>query len=361
MISINEMIAVGSVVDGYSNHPSDGVVGLGGNLNIRPKYQRNYVYDKQRRAAVIDTIMKKGPLGEMFWCSNDDETFEVMDGQQRIISICEYVRSAFSIDGMYFHNLPQNKQDQINNYQLNVWTCKGEPSELIDWFKIINIPGMPLTNQEIRNSVYTGTWLDSAKEYFSKPNCPAVGIGGDYLYGKIDRQDYLETALKWISDGDIEEYMGSHQHHTNADELWAYFDSVIRWVKETFPNYRSEMKKNINYGILYDRFKDDVFDADALEEEISTLMQDENVTKKSGIYPYVLTRLERYLNIRVFSKKQMREAYEQQEGICIKCGNEFELEEMQGDHRIPWVEGGKTISSNCQMLCIDCNRKKGAR
>jgi hypothetical protein len=240
---------------------------------------------------------------------------------------------------------------------LMIYFCDGNDKEKLDWFKTINIAGEKLTTQELRNAIYTGTWLTDAKRYFSKSNCAAYNIGNDYLTGSAIRQDYLETAICWRSDDDIEEYMAKNQHKPNANELWLYFQSVINWIKVVFPKYRREMK-GVDYGTLYNKFKDHQFDAKKLEEEITKLMQDEDVTKKSGIYEYVLTRNERYLSIRAFTDKQKRESYERQGGICPKCLQHYELNEMEADHITPWHEGGKSISDNCQMLCKLDNRLK---
>ena len=350
-------ISVKDVVNGYYNNDEEGVVGFGGKLNIRPKYQREFVYKDKQRDAVIETVQKKFPLNVMYWVVNEDGTYEVLDGQQRTISICEYAAGTFSLDSMYFHNLTDVEQEQILDYKLMVYFCEGNDKEKLDWFKTINIAGEKLTNQELRNAIYTGTWLTEAKKYFSKTGCPAYSIGSDYLTGSAIRQDYLETAISWINHGEIEQYMAENQHKPNANELWLYFQNLINWIQVVFPKYRKEMK-GVNYGILYNRYKDQEFDSAKIEEEITKLMQDEDVTKKSGIYEYVLTRNEKYLNIRAFTDKQKREAYERQNGICPKCGVEFAIEEMEADHITPWHEGGKTTSINCQMLCKHDNRIK---
>jgi hypothetical protein len=241
-----------------------------------------------------------------------------------------------------------------------VYFCEGTDKEKLDWFKIINIAGEKLTEQELRNAIYTGTWLTEAKKYFSKTGCPAYGIASDYLSGSAIRQDYLETAIDWISNGNIEQYMAKNQHKPNANELWLYFQSVVNWTQTTFPKYRKEMK-GVAFGVLYNGFKDKEFDSKQLEKEITKLMTDEDVTKKSGIYEYVLTRNEKYLNIRTFTDKMKREAYERQKGICKHCKKHFEIEEMEGDHIKPWSKGGKTDAKNCQMLCKDCNRTKSGK
>jgi hypothetical protein len=240
-----------------------------------------------------------------------------------------------------------------------VYVCSGSDSEKLEWFKTINIAGEKLTPQELRNAVYHGSWVSGAKKYFSKRGCPAQGLGKNYLKGKPIRQEYLETAIKWISDGDIEGYMASHQKEPDAGEIWTYFADVIAWVKTIFPNYRKEMK-GLDWGGLYKNFKGKKLDAVQLEEEIAQLMQDDDVTDKKGIYSYVLTGEESQLNIRAFSASQKRSAYEQQAGICRKCNTHFEFDEMDADHIKPWIEGGKTAEDNLQLLCKDCNRRKSS-
>lgn len=350
-------IKIKEVAKGYLNDNEEGVVGFGGELNIRPKYQREFVYKDKQRDAVIETVQKNFPLNVMYWVKNENDSYEVLDGQQRTISICEYVSGSFSLNSMYFHNLTDVEQYQILDYKLMVYFCEGNDKEKLDWFKTINIAGEKLTNQELRNAIFTGTWLTEAKKYFSKTGCAAYNIGNDYMNGSAIRQDYLETTISWLSSDNIEQYMAENQHKPNASELWLYFTSLMNWIKVVFPKYRKEMK-GINYGFLYNKYKDQQFDAKKLEEEITTLMQDEDVTKKSGIYEYVLTRNEKYLSIRAFTDKQKRESFERQKGICPKCKVTFELNEMEADHITPWHSGGKTTAENCQMLCKHDNRIK---
>ena len=355
-IQLNE-ITIREVSNGYLNSDEEGVVGYGEKLNIRPKYQREFVYKDKQRDAVIETIKKNFPLNVMYWVKNEDGFFEVLDGQQRTISFCEYIAGTFSLNNLYFHNLTDVEKNQILDYKLMIYFCEGNDKEKLDWFKIINIAGEKLTDQELRNAIYTGTWLIDAKRYFSKSGCPAHGMASDYLSGSAIRQDYLETVIRWISGDKIEDYMSKHQHEPNANELWLYFQNVINWVRVVFPNYRKEMK-GVEFGPLYNEFKNEKIDSKKIEKEITELMQDEDVTKKSGIYPYVLTRQEKYLNIRSFTEKMKREAYEKQKDICKKCKEHFEIEEMEADHIKPWHEGGKTTAENCQMLCKEHNRIK---
>lgn len=351
-------ISVSQLTDGYKDNSENGVIGYGGKLDIRPPYQREFIYKDIQRDAVIDTVNKDFPLNVMYWAVREDGNFEVIDGQQRTISICQYVKGDFSINGMYFHSLQSDKQKQILKYPLMVYFCTGEPSEKLEWFETINIAGEELTNQELRNAVYSGSWVSDAKRYFSKNS--RAKIGDEYLSGSANRQEYLETAINWISSGNIKEYMSKNQHEPNANELWLYFQSVINWVKTTFPKYRKEMK-GIQWGFLYNEFKNHRFDSQKLEVEITKLMQDEDITNKKGIYEYLLTGKEKFLNIRTFSDNQKREAYERQKGICVKCGMEFELHEMEADHITPWHEGGKTSADNCQLLCREDNRRKSGK
>lgn len=353
-------IFIREVTKKYIDNAEEGVLGYGCKLNIRPKYQREFVYDEKKRNAVIDTIRKNFPLNVIYWVKNDDGTFEVLDGQQRIISFCQYIEGDFSIDNRAFHNLTDTEKEQILDYKLMIYFCEGNDKEKLEWFKIINIAGEKLTNQELRNAVYTGTWLSDAKLKFSKSNCVAYLLSKDYVNGSPIRQEFLETAISWISNSEIEKYMSIHQHDPNVNELWIYFKNVIEWIKLTFTVYRREMK-GIDWGGLYDKFNGNMFDAAKLEQEIQSLMTDDDVTNQKGVYPYVLTRNEKYLNIRAFTEYQKRIAYEKQVGICKKCGKHFELKEMEADHITPWHLGGKTNAENCQMLCKDCNRTKSGK
>lgn len=348
---------VGEVYQGYINDDEEGVYALDGKLSIRPKYQREFVYDDAKRNAVIDTITKGFPLNVMYWVKTEDGNYEVLDGQQRTISFCEYLDGNFTVDYRGFHNLTADEQQQILDYPLTIYICEGKDSEKLDWFRTINIAGEKLTDQELRNAVYAGEWLTDAKRYFSKTNCVAYRKGKDYLTGSPIRQDYLQTVLKWISNNNIEEYMAEHQHDSNAGVEWAYFQKVIDWVKATFPNYRKEMK-GIDWGSLYAAHKDETLNPTELEQTIKELMMDDDITNKKGIYAYVLDGDERHLSIRAFTPAMKREAYERQDGICPVCGEHFSLEQMEGDHITPWSEGGKTTADNCQMLCKDCNRRK---
>lgn len=360
-------ITVRDLSDGYIDNAENGVRGYGGRLDIRPPFQREFVYKDKQRDAVIDTASRGFPLNVMYWAVRDDDTFEIIDGQQRTISLCQYVQGDFSVRiGSFaapraFHNLQDDERDKLLNYPLTVYLCSGSDSEKLEWFRTINIAGEQLTDQELRNAVYHGEWVTDAKKYFSRPNCPAQAIGSKYLIGSAIRQDYLETVIRWHSgDGGIEGYMSRHQHETTAKPLWAYFEAVIAWVKACFPNYRKEMK-GVPWGALYNDFHDRPFDADKAETRIKALMEDEDVSKKAGIYSYLLDGRERHLSIRSFTDRQKREAYERQNGVCPVCGETFPIEGMEADHITPWHEGGRTIAENCQMLCKEDNRRKSGK
>ena len=370
MMEIKQIeVTVGEVCEGYSNNAEEGVVGYGERLDIRPKYQREFVYTGKQRDEVIRTVMKGLPLNVMYWCKTGDDSYEILDGQQRTISLCEYVDGSFSVDDMYFDNLPQDKREQILGYKLFVYVCDGTDSEKLDWFRIVNIAGEKLTDQELRNAVYAGSWTSSAKLYFSKTGCPASKLASGYLKGSSIRQDYLETAISWAASSEgkcmsehqhdpIRTYMSEHQHDPSAVSLWNYFRSVIDWVQAIFPKYRKEMK-GLPWGLYYNEHKDRTdLDPVELEANVSRLMADEDVNKKSGVYEYLLTGSERCLSIRAFDDRMKRAAYERQGGVCRYCGERFDLSDMHADHIKPWSKGGPTIADNCQMLCRDCNLKK---
>ena len=362
-------ITVAEVFNGYKDSQENGVIGYGGKLNIRPAFQREFVYKDKQRDAVIETITKNFPLNVMYWAKTDDGNFELLDGQQRTISICQYINGDFSINSRAFHNLTQTEKDHILNYKLMIYICEGNDKEKLDWFQIINIAGEKLTDQELRNAIYTGTWLSDAKRYFSKIGCVAYNIGNKYLKGEVNRQDYLETVIKWLASSEnkkIEDYMSEHQHDTHATPLWQYYQNVISWIKTIFPHYRKEMK-GLEWGFMYNEHHTKSFNPQELEDRIQQLMQDDDVTKRAGIYEYLLTGNEKHLNIRAFTENQKRSAYERQQGICPQCVKEkrekthYELEEMEADHITPWCEGGKTELDNCQMLCKEHNRIKGKK
>lgn len=359
-ISLKE-ITIRELIEGYKDNGVEGVRGYNDKLDIRPPYQREFIYKDKQRDAVITTIVQNFPLNVMYWADRGDGTFEVIDGQQRTISICQYVTGQFAYMFRYFHNLTEDEKEQILNYRLMVYVCNGSDSEKLKWFQTINIAGEKLTEQELRNAVYSGSWVSDAKRYFSKIDCVAYKIGKDFVSGSPIRQDYLETAISWISEGNIEVYMANHQHDANALALWRYFQDVITWAENTFTRRHKKIINSVPWGLYYNRYKDIVLDAKAIEQEASRLLLDDDVTKKSGIYPYILTRNEKHLSIRTFSDAQKLSTYERQQGVCPLCGNKFGMEEMEADHITPWSQGGKTTIENCQMLCRECNRRKSSK
>lgn len=352
-------ITIRDLCEGYEDNEEAGVVGYGGKLDIRPAYQREFIYGEKQQEAVITTVKQNFPLNTMYWAKKEDGTFEIIDGQQRTLSICKFVNGDFAHDFRYFHNMQKDEKEQILNYELQIYVCEGSPSEKLKWFRVINIAGETLTEQELLNATYAGSWLADAKKKFSKSNCPAFQMGKDYVSGSPIRQAYLETALKWINNGKVEDYMARHQNDPNANALWLYFRNVIEWVQNTFVVKRVEMK-HVDWGSLYNKYHEQVFDTKQLEDKVKQLMMDSDVTNKKGIYTYVLTGEQKYLNIRDFDDNMRRSAYERQNGICPKCGKHFELNEMHADHITPWAKGGPTTKENCQMLCAQCNRIKSS-
>jgi len=368
-------IKVRDVVNGYQDDGENGVVGYGGKLNIRPAFQREFIYGEKERDAVIKTIRQGFPLNTMYWSVDPDGNYELMDGQQRTISFCQYVTEIIPIrfdDGheLAFTSLTIDQQNQIFDYELSIYICDGTPSEKLAWFRTINIAGKPLTDQELLNAMHTGTWLTDAKRWFSKTSAPAVQDGRDKLVsGSTIRQEVLETALKWISGGKIENYMNHHKDDSDAQELWQYWQAVFDWVKRIFPNQdsaRAKLMKGLEWGKFYNEHKNDKLNAQDLEKQIVKLIDDDEVENKRGIYEYLLTGNERVLSLREFDEKIKVKKYEEQKGICFAkkavCGNaHFEYEEMEADHIIPWSKGGKTVYENCQMLCKQDNRIKSGK
>lgn len=368
-------IFVADLVRGYVNDDDDGgVVAYGGLLDVRPPYQREFVYSPLQQQMVIDTVYQGFPLNVMYWASREDGSFEVLDGQQRTLSICEFVEGNFSVkigdDMLSFSNLQDDQQKRILNYELSVYVCTGDASEKLQWFRRINIAGAVLTDQEIRNAIYHGAWLSDAKRYFSKNGCPAYKIGKDYLTGSPIRQDFLETAIRWVAPkGNIEVYMSQHQHDANASELWQHYQAVIAWVEATIrPSAeRKKIMKGVDWGALYCECHNRVYDHKAIEAEVVRLILDDDVTNKRGIYPYIFTRHERCLSIRVFSDAIKLAAYERQDGHCANpdcqyhTGGRLQLAQMEADHITPWSLGGHTVVANCQMLCKECNRRKSGK
>ena len=315
-----EHIAIRDLFDGYQDNGENGVVAYGGKLDVRPAYQREFIYKPDQQRAVIDTLSKGYPLNVMYWSDQGDGRYELIDGQQRTLSICTFLNNDFSCKGLFgnpqplkFGTLSEDLQKKILDYELTVYICDGTESEKLEWFRTINIAGEELTDQELRNAVYAGPWVSDAKRYFSKTGCAAHGLGSNYLGGTAIRQDYLEEVIRWYGDRvspkqSIEECMIEHQHDPTAQDLWEYFRRVIAWVEKLFPTYRKEMK-GLHWGIYYNRYHQYTYDPQALEREVSRLMADDDVTKKSGIYQYVLEKTignddPSVLNIRAFTDSQ---------------------------------------------------------
>ncbi|NLC93464.1 MAG: DUF262 domain-containing protein [Treponema sp.] len=350
-------LTIRDLVKDYKDHAEEGISGYDGRLDIRPPYQREFVYNDKQREAVIDTVTKGFPLNVMYWAVRDNGDFEIIDGQQRTISICQFINSDFSYKDRYFHNLSDDEQEKILNYELTIYECSGTDSEKLEWFKTINIAGEELTDQELRNAVYHGSWVTDAKRYFSKNSCPAYQIGGRYLNGSAIRQDYLETVIKWISGNQIEDYMGKNQHKENAQDLWVYFTNIIEWVESVFSKYRKEMK-GLSWGEFYNKYKSIGFNSEEIEERVSNLYEDLEIKNNKGIYQYILTGDSKYLNLRTFEDHVKKSIYEKQKNKCAHCKKEFPFNQMHADHIKPWSLGGKTEPNNCQILCQSCNAKK---
>lgn len=284
--------------------------------------------------------------------------YEVMDGQQRTLSLCQYVAGKFSHDFKNFFNQPEDVRRRILDYRLTVYVCEGEPSEKLEWFKTIN------------NAVYAGPFVSDAKRHFSKSNCGAYRLGKDLVNGTPIRQDYLKKALEWMADHETRGgrrqsavgYMAAHQHDPNANNLWTYFQNVLSWAVTNFDlkKFRKIMK-GLDWAELYDRFHNETLDTAALAARISTLMQDDEIQRQSGIIPYVLTGDEHRLDLRAFPERIKIAVWEKQRHVCPVCKRESDYEFMEGDHMTPWRDGGRTVEENCQMLCRECNRRKGGK
>ena len=374
MLTIDQIeVTVGEITDGYINNDEQGVRGYGGRLDIRPPYQREFIYDEKERQAVITTVLHEYPLNVMYWVWRDDDAdcpYEVMDGQQRTLSLCEYVAGKFAYDFKYFGNQPEDVQKQILKYRLTVYVCEGEASEKLEWFKTINIAGKPLNEQEIRNAIYAGPFVTDAKRHFSKTNCAAWRLGRDLVPGSPIRQDFLRRALEWMADHESRlghaqsavGYMAVHQHDPNANNLWTYYQNVINWAVTNFsPRHFKRIMKGLDWAALYDAYHTQTLDTAALAERISTLMRDGEVQRKQGIIPYVLDGDERHLDLRAFPDDIRLAVWEAQGHRCALCGCEADVELMEADHIVPWCKGGRTVRENCQLLCRVCNRRKSGR
>ena len=357
-------VTINDLTKGFEDNDDDGVIGLNGKLDIRPPYQREFIYGEVERKAVIDTVLKGFPLNVMYWAVRDDGNYEIIDGQQRTISICQFVKNIFSYDGKLFRSF-REKQKDILNYPLSVYLCSGNSEQKLEWFEVINIYGKQINAQERRNAVYHGPWVSDAKKFFSKPGCVAYRLGKEYFPSSKSpiRQDYFETVLKWISEDiknskdKIRDYMSINQNKVDAALLKKYFRDVILWIEKTFIHKRDKMK-GVPWGSLYNKFKDHKLNPQKIEKEVEKLFLDEEVDNQQGIYSYVLSRDEKFLNLRAFSDKIKQRSYEKQKGICGSCRKKFVFSEMDGDHIKPWRDSGKSSDpKNCQMLCISCNRR----
>ena len=374
MMTIKQIeVTVGEITKGYINNDEQGVRGYGGLLDIRPPYQREFIYDEKEQQAVITTVLRGYPLNVMYWVRRSDDAecpYEVMDGQQRTLSLCEYVDGTFAYDFKNFFNQPEDIRKNILDYKLTVYVCEGEASEKLEWFKTINIAGKPLNEQEINNAIYAGPFVSDAKRHFSKNNCGAYRLGRDLVNGVAIRQDYLHTALEWMAEHETRSgkrqsavgYMAMHQHDPNANNLWTYFQNVLNWAITNFDMKKfRKIMKGLNWAYFYDNYHEQTLDAEALGKQISELLRDSEIQKQQGIIPYVLTGDEHYLCLRAFPEDIKLAAWERQQHLCALCGKEFDYEFMEGDHITPWKEHGKTVIENCQMLCRECNRAKSGK
>jgi 5-methylcytosine-specific restriction endonuclease McrA len=379
-------ITIKDICDGfvYNELEGKGLFGLSGTLTIQPEYQRNYIYaDGKRDVAVIDSILKGYPLGLIYFNKVSDEKLEVLDGQQRITSFGRFVTGKFAIkdgNGMqqYFMGMAEDKQQQILNTSLLIYECEGTESEIKEWFKTINIAGVPLNDQELLNAVYSGPFVTKAKEEFSNSQNPNNHKWGAYISGSANRQEYLQRALDWVSKGNIGDYMSRHRYDTNIDELKRYFSSVIDWVSTIFIDVESEMK-GLEWGRLYEQYHNQSYNPTKVQEEVRRLYGDPYVKNRKGVFEYILGGSvdSKLLEVRVFDEATKKVVYTQQtkkaqeEGVsnCPLCalGHDanktkiWGIKDMDADHVSAWSKGGATSIENCQMLCKTHNRAKGNR
>lgn len=367
----------------YSKLEGKGLFGLSGKLVIQPEYQRNYIYAEARReAGVIDSLLKGYPIGLLYFVKAGDR-LEVLDGQQRITSVGRFVTEKFAILGSdgherNFSSLPADKREKILRTKLTIYVCEGTESEIKDWFRTINIAGIPLNEQELRNAIYSGPFVTAAKAEFSNSSNTRLQKWKSYVKGNEKRQEILEEALRWVGGGDIDGYMQSHRFDGDINELKAHFDTVIDWAGTVFKGVESEMC-GLDWGRLWNTYHGHAYDPDDVWKRVETLYSDDFVTAKKGIFEYVLggETDPKLLNVRVFDKATAKKAYAKQtsaarkKGVsnCPLCavGHEsnraklWAFEEMEADHVSAWSRGGATDISNCQMLCRTHNRAKGNR
>lgn len=377
-------ITVKDICDGfmYNELEGKGLFGLSGKLTIQPEYQRNYIYaDGKKDVAVIESILKGYPLGLIYFNRVGDDKLEVLDGQQRITSFGRFVTNKFAIkdeNGMqqYFSGIAADKQEQILNTKLLIYECEGTESEIKEWFKTINIAGVPLNTQELLNAVYSGPFVTLGKEEFSNSQNANIQKWSAYISGSANRQDFLETALEWVSKDNIGDYMSKHRYDTNISELKTYFNGVIDWVSTIFLDVESEMK-GLKWGELYETYKKQPFNPKDVSAKVKELYADPYVKTRKGVFEYILggsidTKL---LDVRVFDEatkkavytKQTAEAEKNNTSNCPLCalGHDanrtkiWKLAEMDADHVAAWSKGGATDIKNCEMLCKTHNRAKG--
>lgn len=387
-MKINKMnITVADLCEGYVNE-SDidierGVYAYNGKLCVRPGFQRSFVYDAKQENAVINTALMGFPLNIMYWVDNGDGTYDCLDGQQRTISLCNFVDGISSFHApwlnndkkVYHHTLRRIDPDLLDrfmNYELEVYICSGTKAEQMEWFRTINIAGEELYPQELRNANYVSKWLTDAKRYFSKANgsskCPAEQIGGQYTNKNANRQEILAQVISWkigsVADEDICQYMEDHINDDDASDLWNYFNDVITWIKEIFPGTYDKGMASVNWGVLYNSYKDDNLDPDEISEIFNQLIEykaskelDVSVAK---ICEYCITRDEQLLKHRQFSDAQRTAMYNRQKGICPDCGKHFLKNQMHAHHIVAWYNGGITDLSNGVMLDSECHIKRHA-
>ncbi|MCW5934884.1 MAG: DUF262 domain-containing protein, partial [Fimbriimonadia bacterium] len=378
---------VAAICDGfvYNQLEGKGLYGLSGKLTIQPEYQRNYIYADgggKKEQAVIESLLKGYPLGLIYFNKVEEDKFEVLDGQQRITSICRFVTNKFAImDGgnpKYFDSLPTDQRDKILTSKLLIYECEGTESEIKEWFKTINIAGVPLNNQELLNAVYSGPFVTLAKAEFSNSQNANIQKWSAYIKGSANRQDFLERALDWVSKGDIGGYMSAHRYDNNIHELKTYFNSVIDWVSTVFIDVLPEMR-GLEWGRLYEEYHTHAYDPAKVSAEVQHLYGDPYVKSKRGVFEYILggSTNTKLLDVRVFDEATKRSIYAVQTKTAEAAGNSncplcaighdanksriYKFEEMDADHVAAWSKGGGSSDENCQMLCQTHNRAKGNR
>ena len=385
--NIQNGVTIADVVEGFEYNELDekGLYGLSGRLTIQPEYQRRYIYgDGVKDVAVIDSILKGYPIGLLYFNKTGSDTYEVLDGQQRITSIGRYIRGLYEVtyNGhlQNFTGLAPEVQRRILDTPLLVYACEGEEPEIKDWFRTINIAGVKLSNQEILNAVFSGPFVTKAREEFSNPGDSRVQKWGSYIAGDIRRQEYLERALQWITrSSDVDAYMSRHRHDDNIHELKEHFNTVIDWIDSVFTDVKNEMK-GLEWGRLYDTYHSNTYDQGYIAARVAALYGDAAVRRRSGIFEYVLDgeRDKSMLEIRIFEDRDKKVAYERQlvaakeAGVsnCSYCAMSdnpdqqvkiWAYADMDADHVTAWSKGGTTDLSNCEMLCKTHNRAKGNR